>query len=292
MTAARRPAVALIGAGRLGTTFARLLAGRGYRLGAIVAKRLASARRAVAAAGAGRATTSLRRGIDGARLVLLAVPDRSVFTLAVSLAPLRRWEGRTVLHTAGSLGPEALAPLADAGAAVGCLHPLRSFPPPARPLRSLRGVYATLEGDGKALVLARRLCRDLGLRPLRLAPGERAAYHAAAALASNHLVALADAAAETLCRAGAPRSQALSSLIPLMRGAVDALDRDGLPSALTGPIARGDVETVERHLRALESAAPELEALYRTLSLRAVGLARRAGTLKPASARKLTTLLR
>lgn len=286
------PRVAVIGAGRVGLALAHLLAGAGYPLAGIVARKLGSARRAAGTAGAGRPTTSLRRGLEGASVVLLAVPDRELAPLAVTLADAVGWNGRTVLHTAGASGPEVLASLAARGAAVGTLHPLQTFPDRDDPPRSLRGVGAAVEGDAAACAVARRICRDLGLRPLPLTTGRRATYHLAAVLASNQLVALADAAVEVMNRAGLTRSQALKALLPLMRGTLDGLETRGLPGALTGPVARGDVPTVKRHGDVLRDLDPDLGILYRCLSRRILSLARESGALTDRAARRLTRLLR
>jgi predicted short-subunit dehydrogenase-like oxidoreductase (DUF2520 family) len=276
-----------VGAGRVGTTLASLLGRAGRAPASVVDRSLGAARRGARRAGAGLATTSLRKGTRGADLLLLAVPDRALESLTAALVPLGPWPGRVVLHTCGAEGPSALDPLAEAGAETGALHPLQTFPSPLRPLESLRGVRAAVAGSPAAERAARGLCRALGLVPLTIREEGRALYHLGAVLASNHVVSLLDAAVEALEAAGLPREEALASLLPLLAGAHSALGERGLPGALTGPVARGDTGTLDRHLDALEALDPDVGRLYRELSRRALRLALEAGTVSETEARRM-----
>jgi predicted short-subunit dehydrogenase-like oxidoreductase (DUF2520 family) len=290
MSGSPRPRISLVGAGRVGGALAVRLDRAGYRILTIVSRRLSGARRVARLARAAGATRSLRRLPGDAGAIVVAVPDGAVRSVATSLSERGDWTGRVVLHTCGSLGPEALAPLAGRGAATGGLHPLQTFPGGADDPPALRGVHAAVDGDPAAVRLARRMARDLGMVPVRPDPARRAGYHLAAALASNHVVALMDFAVGALEEAGLDRRQALAALLPLLRGTVEGLEREGLPGALTGPVARGDRGTVAAHLDALEAMDPDLGRLYRALSRRALALAERSG-LPPSSVRSLRRLL-
>src|SRR5690606_25612623 len=132
-----------------------------------------------------------------------------------------RWPpGSVALHLSGAEDVETLAPLRAAGLAIGGLHPLRAFVDDEPGPRLLEGVVVALEGDPPALRLAEELARATGAVPLRLPPGSRAAWHAAAAHASNHLVALLDQALDLMEVAGLPRDRARTALLPLMQGAL------------------------------------------------------------------------
>ena len=144
----------------------------------------------------------------------------------------------------------------------------------------LRGAFAGLEGDDRALDAGEQLAGALGMHPVRLAPGGKAAYHAGAVIASNYVVVLASLAEGLARRAGVPPAEARALYLPLMQGTVANLAL-GPASALTGPVRRGDAATVRRHLAAL---APEDRALYRALGLVALGLARDAGLGEAAAA--------
>lgn len=234
--------------------------------------------------GAGRAGGALARagrraGLDvelagrGARLgerrgetVLLCVPDREI-TAACEVAARAR--PAFVGHTSGASGLDALDSAARSGAGVFSLHPLQTIPAPDA---EVAGAPCAVSGDGAAsLDLARRLAQRLGLLPFTVPEERRAAYHAAAAIASNFLVALEESAAELASRCGIDDPRAV--LAPLVLRSAANWSEHGR-GALTGPIARGDDETVERHRQALAETAPELLPLYEALAERTRELAR------------------
>jgi predicted short-subunit dehydrogenase-like oxidoreductase (DUF2520 family) len=209
-----------------------------------------------------------------AALVLIAVPDDSIGAVAEDLARGQAvGERHVVLHLSGLLDRDALRPLAVTGAALGSFHPLQSIADPSTASTRLRGAFAGLEGDTRALDAGERLAGALGMHPVRLAPGAKAAYHAGAVIASNYVVVLASLAEGLALKAGVPPAEARALYLPLMQGTVANLTL-GPASALTGPVRRGDVATVHRHLAAL---APGDRALYRALGLVALSLAREAG---------------
>jgi predicted short-subunit dehydrogenase-like oxidoreductase (DUF2520 family) len=205
--------------------------------------------------GAGRAGSAIaarlrERGVvvrEGGELRLLCVPDRAITEVARSIEP-----GPWVAHVSGGTPLQALDPHTTRFS----VHPLQTLTA-ARGPEQLDGAWAAVTaetGDGHAHALW--LAETLGLRPFALADDRRALYHAGAAVASNFLVTLHNAAAQLLEDAGAPPE----ALVPLMKRTIE----NGFE--LTGPIARGDWETVERHLDAIRSEAPELERLYQALA--------------------------
>ncbi len=273
-----RPSILVVGAGRLATALGLGLAQAGWRV-ALVA-RSAGGRAALRRHRLG--TASLEAAAEF-RLVFLAVPDDTVAAACRELAPHLRL-GQVVAHGAGSL---TLAPLASArrrGAHPGSLHLLQALA--GGPIE--RGGTAALAGDAAARRLLARAARDLGQRTVEVPERGRARYHAAAVVASNLAMALADLAVDSWVRSRAPRASALPALAPLLRGAVENLAAKGLPGALTGPAARGDAGTVKRQLALLRGDDREV---YRLLSRRIVKLAR-AGGLEPAKARAVERVLR
>jgi len=187
-------------------------------------------------------------------LVLLCVPDRSIGEAAAYVDP-----GPWVAHVSGATPLAALDPHLRRFS----VHPLQTFTL-RRGAEQLDGAWAavTAESD-EARTVATWLAGTLGLRPFPLADENRAAYHAGAAIASNYLVTLRQAAGSLLESAGAPPE----ALDPLMRRTIE----NGFE--LTGPIQRGDWETVERHLDAIQASRPELEAMYRVLADATVAVA-------------------
>lgn len=220
------------------------------------------------------ATQSLAAAVARARVVLVAVPDREIGRVAQRLAreAAGPWQRRTVLHHAGLLGTAPLAPLAREGAAVGVLHPLRTLGGTRAAGALLAGGFARIEGDPRAVRLARGIAAAVGLRPLRLkhplSDTDRAAYHAAASLASNDVVALLSAAADLLVEAGASRPSAVRAIARLARSAVEQAEAGGIEAALTGPVLRGDAPTVRAHLSRLRATDPRLAEVHRLLSER------------------------
>jgi predicted short-subunit dehydrogenase-like oxidoreductase (DUF2520 family) len=198
--------------------------------------------------GALRATGPFGRGHDGAGadIVLLCVPDGEIANAAAAIAP-----GPLVGHCSGATGLDALAPHEAFS-----LHPLMTV---TRAGADFRGAGAAVAGSSEqALAVARELAQRLGMRPFEVAPEDRVAYHAGAAMASNFLIAL-ETAAERV--AGIDRAL----LVPLVRATVETWAAEG-PAALTGPIARGDEETVARHRAVIAERAPDLLELYDVLT--------------------------
>lgn len=213
--------------------------------------------------------------IDWATVIVCAVPDDAIAPLArvwAEAGAVRSFQ--VVLHLSGSRDRTALEPLLDCGAALGSLHPLQTLVEPERAPEHLRGAWAAVEGDPRAVEMAERLAHDIGLHPFRLRPEAKALYHAGAVFASNYFVVVEAIAQQLLERAGLERENAWAALVPLVRGTFDNLTRGAPAEALTGPVVRGDVVTVERHLTALPEAD---RALYRALGNAALDVVRRRG---------------
>lgn len=287
------PPLIVVGAGAAGTAIARAARAAGLPLAALACRSVDRARERAALAGGGQALDLaglLAAGSAGPALLLLGVPDRAIAEVAARLAG-RPWPaGCVALHLSGSVAVEALAPLRARGVALGAVHPLKSFVDPVRDAASMAGTVAALEGEPAALAAAGELARALGWRTFRLAPGSRAAWHAAAAHACNHLVALLDQSLDLMERAGLPRDEARAALLPLLRGTLDNLAELPPERALTGPVARGDADVVRAHLAALAAAAPDVQAAYRALAVRALRLAAARG-LPPAALAELRAAL-
>ena len=291
---AARPAVAIVGAGGLAAAFATALARSGFASVTIASRRRATASAVARGVRGLRALPRIEDAIADAKIVLLAVPDRVITPLASALVLMRSsWRGVVVLHAAGAYGPELLAPLRARGAATGVLHPLCVL----GALRdgALAGAAARVEGDANAKTAARRLCKLVGLVPLvqpkRQTSHGRRSYHAAASLVSNDLVALLAAGQGLLVRQGVSPRAAVDALTTLAEGTLRAVRSSGLPGALTGPVARGDLTTLEGQLAALAIDDKAAGEAHRALSLRLVDLAGATGRLDGKAARSLRRLL-
>lgn len=279
MRETKRPSIAVIGAGRLAGALLPLLEPAGYRVSAICARDIRDARRLARRLGQVEITARPDAAAASAQLVLLAVPDRSITPLAAELAQASglSWKGRTALHHAGALGLEPLRALARAGAAIGLLHPMQCLGSSRLASTLLPGSRARVDGDRRGYGVARRLALDLGLVPLRIArklsPADRAAYHAAAALLSNDLLALLAIALELLASLGVRRNESLQALATLARGTLIQAELAGLEAALTGPLARGDRATWQAHLAPLAQHSRQASQVHQLLSLELARLA-------------------
>jgi predicted short-subunit dehydrogenase-like oxidoreductase (DUF2520 family) len=214
-------------------------------------------------------------------MVFLAVPDQVLESLAHELASEVPSPDTAFIHLSGPRDLAVLQPLNEIGHAVGSFHPLQSFPM-VRPPEAFRGSLIAVDASDEALLgELTTLAAQLGGTPRLVAAGERALYYAAAMTASNYLVALSAQATDLLVAAGWSRSDALAALVPLMRGALDNLQAQGLPDALIGPIRRGDAATVSRQVAELSRLEPAGHSLplrlYLILGQAALELAREAG---------------
>jgi predicted short-subunit dehydrogenase-like oxidoreductase (DUF2520 family) len=169
------------------------------------------------------------------------------------------------LHLSGARDRRELEPLRLLGVAAGSCHPLQTFPARPRPGNPFADIAFAIEGDPRALAAARRLARRLGGRSFPVEPRAKPLYHLAAALASNGAVGLVGAARDALTAAGIPRERALAALRPLVTAAVDASFSTSPEYALTGPVARGDEETLRRHRAALAAWDRDRLGLYESL---------------------------
>lgn len=288
-----KPSVSIVGAGRVGRVLGRLLHDRGWKIGAVITRSKYSARAAVAAIGAGKASASLTAAVSSSDVVLITTPDDAIAKAATELArgAKQDWRGRVLLHTSGALDHKALAPLARYGAFVGSIHPLQTFTAGGTP--NLKGVVFAIEGDPRARQTAERITRELGGVPVRIASG-KPAYHAAGALVAGHALALIEAATQILMRCGFTRQRAVNALLPLTRQMLDNFERFGPRAAWTGPLARGDYATIEKHIAALRDMPQEFLDAYlalsrlaaRTLSVTPESLLRRLDNAKKQSKRR------
>jgi predicted short-subunit dehydrogenase-like oxidoreductase (DUF2520 family) len=287
------PRLGFVGAGRLANALAPALARAGYPVVAVanrtpeaahrLAKLIATASRDFAAAhrlpdGADGTEPGLAQSgcsglasaqavADAADVVFLTVPDGSIRHLAGGV----QWRpGAAIVHCSGAAGLELLTAAVHGGTEIGSFHPLQTF---AQRNATLAGVTVAIQGSNSLLPILEGMATALGCRPMRMPAGLEPTYHASAALAGNYLVTLLAQAARLWQPLGCSEEDALVALLPLARTVLTNLERLGSRQALTGPIARGDVGTVRRHLQALTEHAPDLIPLYCELASETLPLA-------------------
>ena len=260
-------AISIIGPGRVGKTLGKCLRRLGWRIDAVVARSNAHARLAVRWIGAGKPFGQLNGDILGAPVILLTIPDSALASLSRELARIggKHLKGKVVLHTSGALDSRVLEPLTRCGAETGSLHPMQTFTGKRPPM--LKNVIFAIEGAPTARRAAKEIARELGGTPIIIGPKDKAAYHAAGALAAGHTLALIEAATQMLIGIGFTRRCALQALLPLVRQTLENFESAGPRAAWTGPIARKDYAIVAAHTEALRRYPAEFKEAYAALAL-------------------------
>jgi predicted short-subunit dehydrogenase-like oxidoreductase (DUF2520 family) len=262
--------LAIVGAGRVGRALGKVLREQGWRIGAVVTRSESTARRAVRFIGGGKAHAGISREILTANVFLLTTPDDEIASVVRQIVQMLRQDGgkklrRAIfLHTSGALDASILQGLQEQGAAVGSMHPLQTFSGVGVP--ALEGKYFAIEGDVPAVRAARSIVRCLGGRPVKISAHKKRMYHAAAALAAGHVLAVEEAATRMLMSAGMRRHEAVRSLLGLTRQALENFERLGARAAWTGPLARGDYRVIKAHEQAMSDLPAEYMRAYEALN--------------------------
>jgi predicted short-subunit dehydrogenase-like oxidoreductase (DUF2520 family) len=274
--AAPNPTTFVVGAGPVATALAGALRLGGVPVLGLWARKPPTARTAGSTAGVAAFSSAPPDILLEARVVLLAVRDAAVPEVAQMLVGTGLVNKRHVLlHCAGAASAqELLGAVADKVGGIGTLHPLQAIADGRLAMRTLKGAVFGIEGDEAGRATAGALVGALGGIVLALDSSQMASYHCAAALASNYIVSAIDAAAQVLAGAGVSPTQAAQALVPLAEGALRNVAAKGTTEGLTGPVRRGDAQTIQRHLEALASK-PDVAQLYRALARRAVEIAAR-----------------
>jgi predicted short-subunit dehydrogenase-like oxidoreductase (DUF2520 family) len=273
---ARNPTTFIVGAGPVATALAGALRLGGVPVLGLWARRAAPARLAGSTAGVAAFSSAPPDLLLETEVVILAVRDQVIAEVAQMLLGTGLINTRHVLlHCAGAASAkELLGPVAGKVAGIGTLHPLSAIADAKLSMRALKGTVFGVEGDEVGRVTAGKLVAAISGIVLPLDGTQMAAYHAAAALASNYIVAAIDAAAAVLATTGVTPDRAAQALIPLAEGALRNTAAHGTTGGLTGPVRRGDLATVSRHLDAIRDR-PELAEIYRVLARRAVEIVAR-----------------
>lgn len=256
--------ITIVGAGTLATALATALRRSRYRISEIVTRDSPNSVRHARslARRVGAQAETLKEARFTASVTWICVPDDAIGDVALQIASDRDWKGKIVLHSSGALNAEVLGPLRRRGAQVGSAHPLMTFVAASEP--DLHGVPFALEGNAKALALATTLVGSIGGKSFRIAPELKPAYHAFGFFSSPAIVALVVAAQEVGKLAGLSEHKARELMEPIVRQTIENCFQTNPQSAFSGPIKRGDVATIRKHLQVLRKNR-ELLDLYRSL---------------------------
>jgi len=280
--------VGFIGAGTVGTAMAVRLQQRGYPVVAAASRTFASAQKLAAVTPGCVAYSELQEVADRADLVFITTPDGAISQVARRLV----WHsGQFVLHCSGADSLEPLQPALEFGASIGGFHPLQTFASAAVAIDNLPGSTFALEADEPLVPVLKKIAGDLQGNWVVLKAGEKVLYHAAAVMASNYFVTLVKLAADLWQDFGATPEEAVKALMPLLKGTLNNISNVGLPNCLTGPIARGDLGTIQKHLAAMEKTSPELLSAYREMGTHTIPIALAKGKVTPETAALMQQLL-
>jgi predicted short-subunit dehydrogenase-like oxidoreductase (DUF2520 family) len=283
-----KPRIGFIGAGHAGTALGVAFSRAGWPVVAVASRDEARRSHFQRLVPGSRAVQHGPALLDDVDLVFVTVPDDAISSV---VAELRLYGGQGIVHVSGALPASVLVPAQAAGTSAASFHPLVAFADVDGSVAALRGATVALEGDESLLGILSDLAWDIGAQPVRLPPGGKSAYHAAAVLAAGGFIGLLDAIAELGRGAGLDERGSLAIYGPLIRQSLANAEALGIESALTGPLLRGDVGTVRDHLGVVRRLAPSAGELYRAAARREVAIAQRRGDLSAERAGELERLL-
>ena len=282
----------IIGCGNVGRTLGRLWRQQDvFALGDVLNRSLASAQGAVDFMGAGRPVEQWK-AMQDADLFLITVPDENLVAVGEKMAESGRLQAGTILfQCSGAIVSSDWIGAKRAGALTASVHTLKSFADPERSVHSFAGTLCGVEGNEEALRILCPAFEIIGARTFPIDPHFKPLYHAATIIVCNYLNALMEMGTQTYQKAGLSRDTAFEVMAPLVRGTVENIFYLDTTRALTGPIARGDLSVVEKHLKALQGWKPDFAELYRRLGILALQLSQAKGAASRESLDKLSRLL-
>jgi len=282
---------AIIGTGMVGTAIGSLLVKGGHHIAAMADLSPAHLQRARTYINAKECIDITEAAALG-ECILISTSDDRILGVCSEIAQKIPLKGKKVLHLSGAGGLDLLEPACKAGAAISSIHPLQSFSSIDGAIASIPGSYFGVTAGTGAKKISFDLVRDLGGLPVSIAPEQKPLYHAAACIASNYLVSLMSVVESIYLAIGITEKDARRAYLPLVYGSLKNIEKQGCAGALTGPIARGDAGTIEKHIKAFESKLSSHLPFYSELGKVTVDLARQKGTLSAGQAEIIIELLK
>jgi predicted short-subunit dehydrogenase-like oxidoreductase (DUF2520 family) len=277
-----------IGAGITGTSLAVSLQLQGYPVVAVFSRTLTSAKKLAGRVINCQVFNTAQDVADKAQLVFITTPDDVIGEVVTKV----HWHKENyVVHCSGVHSTEILESAKQFGAGVGCFHPLQTLPSIEIALKNLPRSTFAIEAEEPLLNVLKEMATALKGTWLILKASDKVLYHTAAVFASNYLVTLFKLASDIWQQFGVSREQAVEALMPLMHNTLSNIENIGLPYCLTGPIARGDVSTIRKHVDALEETDSAILSSYKELGLQTIPIAREKGQINPEKAQEIQALL-
>ncbi|MBA3030208.1 MAG: DUF2520 domain-containing protein [Desulfobacteraceae bacterium] len=288
-----KPGFAIVGCGRLGTNLGKHLVQAGYPLTGLTSRSLPSAVETAEIIGSDCYGEPLWKMTKSADVVFITTPDGMIREVFQALAENNGFKpGALVMHCSGAHPSTLLSFGRDLDLFRGSMHPLQSFASKNMSGNPFSGIVISVEGTPEAVSVASQMAMDLGAKCLPISTRGKTLYHGAAVVASNYLVTLMDLAVQLMKTAGIPSNEAYNVLKPLILGTLSNIEKSGIHSALTGPVMRADLETVQRHITAILAQVPEYIDLYKTLGRYTVDIAQKKEAITPDQAGDMKKLFK
>jgi predicted short-subunit dehydrogenase-like oxidoreductase (DUF2520 family) len=281
--------IGFIGAGITGTALAVRIAQQNYQVNAVASRTAASAERFADRINGCHSYRTAQEVANKAQLVFITTPDDIISTVAAGI----QWhKDQYVVHCSGAHSTDILETANRNGAVTGCFHPLQTFAGIEQAIKNIPGSTFAIEAGEPLATILKDMATAMHGDCVMLGAGDKVLYHTAAVIACNYLVTLTKLATDLWQEFGSTQANGVKALMPLLRGTLSNIERVGLPDCLTGPIARGDLGTIEKHLQALDEKAPSLLSSYRELGLQTIPIAKAKGKINTERAEALKALLK
>ncbi len=282
------PKLGFIGAGTVATALAYSLQSKGYPVTAVASRRLWSSQKLAALFSGCAPFVDKQQVADVSDIIFITTPDDAISEVAGQI----KWQtGKSVVHCSGADSSGILRKAKLEGALTGVFHPLQTFAGASQAVKSLKDITFSLEAEEPLLTHLKYMAGALGGRWIVLKHEDRALYHASAVMVSNYLVTLVKLSTDLWSEFGVTREDAVTALLPLIKGTVNNIETIGLPECLTGPISRGDIGTVKKHLHDLEKNHNDILSAYRELGLKTIPVALEKGRIDSRKAREIEAVL-
>jgi predicted short-subunit dehydrogenase-like oxidoreductase (DUF2520 family) len=281
----------IIGMGMVGTAIGYLLKNAGHNICAISSRTSVSLKRAFPYTG-GSLFRKPEEAVRQADCILISTPDDAIYEVCKRIARPEWIKGKFVFHLSGAGELDLLAPASIAGAHIACIHPLQSFSSIDNAIHNIPGSVFGITANKKIKKMAVNIVHDLQGIPFFISDNQKPLYHIAACFASNYLVSLLNIVEAIYQKIGMDKPNAQKAYLPLVYGTLKNIQVSGVIPALTGPIARGDIGTIKKHLTALDKTIPQYSSLYTSLGLIAKDIAQKKGTLSSQQAKIIRDILK
>ncbi|MBN2240916.1 MAG: DUF2520 domain-containing protein [Dehalococcoidales bacterium] len=277
-----------IGAGKVGTALAAKLSAGGYEVTSVYSRSPESAEQFASRIPGCRIVNSYQAVADRSDIIFITTPDDAI---GKTVRKIEWSEGKSVVHCSGADSTAVLEPAKAAGAQTGAFHPLQTFAGVNEAIENLPGSTFAIEAEEPLLTELKKMATVLECRYIQLDAEDKVVYHAAAVMACNYLVTLIKQATDLWKTFDIPTQQATQALLPLIKGTIHNIETVGIPDCLTGPIARGDIGTIRKHIEALEKTAPDVLSTYLEMGVKTVPVALDKGKISENKAEEMAEIL-